>query len=350
LFVNEDGTLAVFQTLFEQGVASWSLMSLKTWIPNNIAPFPVPPASDFTLNPISIDSSFIRVTTALNRCWFTISRFVPIQRAPVNITGFSSITNTLTAVAHGMSQTEGTLITFSGVVPTTNPQITNTNWFWGRGITNDTFAIYSSKTNADTNANRFQIINYSGMGAQLISWPITEKLYIEELTFDFKTDSSKGYTFSTPATTLTGLSHLNGLAVRVNYNNTFINGLQYLIPFNGQLALFNIGVIDTASVGLRYTPTLSPLPVTVPQVEGLLYKNKHIRKLYIRYFQSQGLQLNGIDFPDIAVPNNGVIELSDGVYAANPMQAWEAIDYDLEITQPNSLPMTIIALSYIIEV
>jgi hypothetical protein len=32
------------------------------------------------------------------------------------------------------------------------------------------------------------------------------------------------------------------------------------------------------------------------------------------------------------------------------MQAWEAIDYDLEITQPNSLPMTIIALSYIIEV
>ncbi len=58
-FINVDGTLAVFQTLYEQDVLAWSVANTKT---TTAAPA----------------SYFQRVTTALNKCYFLVKRQISI--------------------------------------------------------------------------------------------------------------------------------------------------------------------------------------------------------------------------------------------------------------------------------
>ncbi len=64
-FVNQDGTLAIYQTLLEQAVEAWSTAST----PNDV------------IAPGVQGAGFIRVVTALDNCWFLVQR--PVVNAGV---------------------------------------------------------------------------------------------------------------------------------------------------------------------------------------------------------------------------------------------------------------------------
>ncbi len=236
LFVNSDGTLAVYQTLHEQNVGAWSLMTTRT----------------------SSASNFAHVITGYNRCWFLVQR------------------------------------TINSVV----------------------------------------------------------KMFIEELSFDAATDAATLTTLNSASKTVTGLSYLNGESVNV-VGDDYV--LQNRTVSGGQITTEQASV--EYEVGLNFVSQLTPLPISIPEVYGVLYKSKHIKVLYIRYYQSLGIQVQGYNIPVITTQQQILgtpTAPQDGLFSITPMEGWDDFDpndnTDINITQSNPLPMTILGISYVLEV
>lgn len=241
LFVNIDGTLALYQTLREQNIGAWSLMTTST-----------------NLAGVKTQSNFIHVISGGNRCWFLVQR----------------------------------------------------------------------------------VINGS------------QKIFIEELSFDVQTDAATVVSLPAPNMTVTGLSYLEGQTVNVKADGYL---LADEVVTGGQITTDYAGT--NYEIGLNYVSQITPLPIAIPQVFGALYNPKHVKCMYLRYYQTIGATvLNG---PILIETLNQVVlgavpQPKDGVAKVTPMQGWEDFDVteasDINIMQSNPLPMTILGLSYILEV
>lgn len=342
LFVNGDGTLAVYQTLHEQNIAAWSLMNTVTNI-----------VSDQLNGYTTLPANYIHVITGNNRCWFLVQKQLPQAGSPLAITSFTSINGFQTVTPHGIPLTGSTLISFAttGILPGTSPQINTTGYWFAKATTPINFQVY---TNAQDAANGTNAITISSLGTNttVIVWPLQNSVTIEELSFNVLTDSATVQTLPAAGTLVQGLSHLNGTVVNVK-------GDGYLLNNN---TVFNAQVRTEAQstqyeVGINYISQVTPLPVSIPQVFGILYKPKHIRALYIRYYQSIGVTLQGFNIPVITMQQQvlGAFPApQDGVFLATPMEGWDNFDVssnnDINILQTNPLPMTILGLSYVLEV
>ncbi len=342
LFVNADGTLAVYQTLYEQNIGAWSLMNTSLGFP-----------SDQSSNSFSFPNYFIHIISGANRCWALIKRHVPVSQAPVAITGFNSVNDTLTAVTHGLVIGAAELITFTttGTLPVTSPQINTTQVWFSRASDANTFQVFTTFADATSNVNPLSI-STAGINSNVVGMPQINKVYIEEISFDVLTDSAKQVTYSPATTTVTGLNHLNGCVVNVKGDGYV---LQDRTVVNNQIT--TEAASSVYEVGLNYVSQLTPLPISIPNVFGTLYKPKHIRVMYIRYYQSIGLTVLQGSIPIINMSQQtlgSAPQPQDGVYDVTPMQGWNDFDIsnssDINIMQTNPLPMTILGLSYVLEV
>jgi len=339
LFVNSDGTLAVLQTLKEENISAFTISDTYNY-----------PAADQDSGYTQTTAYIKKAAATQNRCWFLVQRSIPVNQTPINITAFSGVNNTLTAVAHGMTIDASTLVTFAttGSLPTTVEQINTTQYWFARAVTVNTFKVYTTAADAEADENALTISS-AGVNSTLIPWLMTDKLALEEVDFTVKTDSSVTVTNSPASATVSGLSHLNGQVVQIVADD-------YLIPeqivFNGQITLPQAA--SEIKVGLRFESKLVPLPPALPLVPGMLYKPRHVRDLYISYYKTIGATIQGFNIP---VQQMQQIVLGEptlpqtGVFDYTLMEGWDgATPVDIEIVQSNPLPMTILALSYILEV
>ena len=188
----------------------------------------------------------------------------------------------------------------------------------------------------------------AGVNSNVVRWLIQPQLFIEELDFTLPLDSATKFRFAAPTNTLTGLAHLNGQYVWI-IGDDFI--LQNQVVVGGQLTLER--TVTTATVGIQFVSTLTPLPVTVPQTFGLLYKPKHIRNLYLHVYNTLGITCQGITVPELEIQNIifGQVPIPQtGVFEVPLMEGWNGFEFDLSIQQSLPLPMTIMAVSYILEI
>lgn len=336
LFVNQDGNLCVHQTLSEQGVAGWTLQNTlnKLW--------QGPTLEDVGAFP----ANYIRVVTADTRCWFTVQRGKYVAQAATQITGFDGVANTLTAVGHGIPIGRGTLANFTtaGVLPQTNPQITLNHPVWVRAIDVDTFAVYAIESDADNDINRYTILDF-GINSFIVPMFFVSTLFVEELDFTVNTDCTFNYRFDVPTNVITGLQLFNGQQVTVKGDGYVLNKQ---IVLNGEITTER--AISNIYVGVGFQCLVVPLPVTVPGAAGILYKAKTIRSLYINYFESLGFQVDGYTLPGQEVlPGVLPVPISDVANIA-PLRGWDQFETSIQITQDLPLPMTILALSYVLEV
>ena len=347
LFVNADGTLAFFQTLYEQNIAAWSLMSVTSNVysgPNS--------------NPTVYPAKFIRVITSGALCWFTVQRMIPAAQLTTAITGVDTVNNVFFAAGHGVSQNVGDLGLFDYVdAPVTVPALVPSQFYFVRGINANEFAVYLSQSDADTDANRLQLQTI-GNTAYIIDFLVKPIIYIEELTFDAFSDSVSDFNFTNPTTALTGLEHLVGCVVAVTADGYV---LPSVVPnIDGEATISQPGTIVQAGIG--FTSTFSPLPLSIPQTYGLLYKPKHIRTIYFRYYQSIGMTIQTTGLPSTQLTGVPLIPMQDfvvgepmlpmdGTFLFTPMEGFDAYDsFDIQITQALPLPMTILGLSYVVEI
>jgi len=340
LFVNSDGTLCVLQTLHEENISAFTLSNTYTY-----------PVTDQSSGATPVASQFTRVVSALNKTWFLVERSVPIAQSPVAITAFTGgSTNSLTAASHGMTVGVSTLITFTttGTLPTTTAQIDTTQYWFARAINANTFHVYTNATDANADTNRLTISS-AGSNSNVVPWFQTNKLAIEAVDFNVKTDSSTTVTLSSPSTTVTGLDHLNGQSVQILADSFWIPNQTV---FNGTITLPQAASV--IKVGLEFDTTLVPLPPALPLVPGMLYKPRHIRNLYINYYNTVGATVQSFGVPvqtmQQVVLGEPVVGQT-GVFEYTLMEGWDgATPNDIQIVQSAPLPMTILALSYIIEV
>jgi hypothetical protein len=339
LFVNSDGTLCVLQTLKEENIAAFTISDTFTY-----------PAADQDSSSTQTTSYYKKAAATQNRCWFLVQRSVPVNQTPIAITAFSALNSTLTAVAHGLTLNASNLVTFAttGSLPTTTEQINTTEYWFARGVTVDTFKVYTNAADADADTNALTIAS-AGVNSTLIPWLMTNKLALEEVDFTVKTDSSITVTNSPASATVSGLSHLNGQVVQIVADDFVIPDQ---IVFGGQITLPQAAT--TIKVGLKFESKLVPLPPALPLVPGMLYKPRHVRDLYISYYKTVGATIQGFNIPVQQMQQvvlGAPVVPQTGVFEYTLMEGWGgATPVDIEIVQSAPLPMTILALSYILDV
>ncbi len=337
IFVNKDGTVANYQTLIEQSIGAWSLMDSKTNIYNGVNADAYPE-----------DSLFQHVITAGDKCWFTIERQIPVAYLTTLITGFTA--TTLHAAGHGISLDKGDLAFFiGGILPTTVPQIVTGQYYFVRGTDINNFSIYASLEDANDALHPFTISTF-GAVSSVQDWKLTPKTYIEELTFDVFSDSTITYNLSPATNVLTGLDHLNGNVVTVKADDYVLDNQTVI---NGQITVEQN--VSLAQVGLPFVSTFTPLPLNLPGQAGVLYKPKHIRNMYIRYFESIGMTIEGQEISTIQMNQiilGQPIVPQTATFEYTPMEGWNNVnaDGDISIVQTLPLPMTILGISYVVEI
>lgn len=338
LFVNQDGTLAIFQTLREQNVAAWS--NAITKMTDNLNP---------------TDSFFRRVTSDLKTVWFLVERNLTTTGLPQMILGFNNFNNTLYAFNHGFSTATPTIALISqlttlssqGHLPTTFPPLQENINVWIKATDANNFSIYPSQLDAQNGTNPYFIVD-AGTNAFVFSVTLTKSLYIEQLDFNVFTDSSKEYV-NVNSNTLTGLAHLNNETVQIigdgfNVAPQIVTAGSITLPVT----------VRNATVGLQYIANVTPLPIG--RIEGIptnLYKPKHIRGFYINFFNTLGATIQGADIPTQQfqqVNFNQPATPESGIFEYTLQEGWDGNEFSINIQQPNPFPMTIIGISYLVEV
>ena len=170
--------------------------------------------------------------------------------------------------------------------------------------------------------------------------------YLEQLDVDSYTDANKTVTLGSPGTTVTGLAHLNGEACRVRADGAIRDDAT---PSGGSITLTEDGTV--VEVGLNYTSTIKTMPVNMDFEDGpTLTRRKRIIKVVPNLYESLGISINGDRFIDrnfgmtlgsAPTPFTGIREMY--------LLGWTDLA-QVEITQTDPTPMTILGLGVEVEV
>lgn len=317
--VNRDGTLAIYQTLSEQNINAWT------------------PAT-------STNGLFIRTATIGNKAWFVMERQIPAAQAPTAITGFNGPpVNTLTSVAHGLSLAVGTLVQFTttGALPATVPALALNTFYYARGVGANTFAVYSTLADANAGVNRFTI-NNAGNLSNVEAWPNVTRQSIETLNYAKKTDFTTTYN-GAPAQVISFFQQAGQIVQIVADGNVLA---ERRVPPNGNIDLG--APYSNVSVGLMVDAHVDFLPLSIGLPTGPnLYNRKHIRSIYVQFYQTASFMVQGFAVPGPLV--NPVVP-TDGVYANTLMEGWDGNAFNLRVSQTQPIDMTILGIGYNVEV
>jgi hypothetical protein len=330
LFVNGDGTLAIFQTLNEQNIAAWTNGNATVTYDN----------LTFTQT-----AGYQHVTSSINRVWFICQRTKYVASAPVAITAFNAVNNTLQANGHGIPIGAASQVAFTtaGALPTTVPQINITQYFWVNATDANNFAVYGNASDAAAQVNLYTIVN-AGNNSNVLYQTPTPYQAIEELDFLSQSDETIKQ-LSVNSATVNNLGPLNGNYVSVVADGAALAAVQV---FNNSVTLPQI--VQNVNIGIPYITTIQLLPVAnIPGTPSNLYKTKHYRGLYLNCYQTLGATIQG--FP-IIIPTKIPQQLGQpvtGVYEYGIMEDWDYTQFDITIQQVNPLPLTLLGVSYIVE-
>ena len=369
LIINEDGTMCVLQTLKEEDILAFSLSSTDTYLVND---------QNSTNNGYTaISSSYLKIASTQNRCWLLVSRVV----IPVYIPGVANpaistlailvidpgdvffVNNAVNIPIATPANNAVYRCTFepnnaAGVIPATTPtQVVAGKFYWAKRLTVDNVAIFNSQQDALNNVNPYAFQD-DGTSYSVRTYAETTKLFLEEIDFDYYTDFSATIRSNAPITNITGLNHLNGQLVKIVSVDKVATSeklyvLQDKIVVNGQITIERPSTM--VRIGIPYQSKFVPLSVTVPDQPGMLFNPTHIRTVYISYYNTAGIKIQGYGIP---TQNIGAVVLGEaanvkdgnGVFTYAPMEGWDgAIQTDLEIIQDQPLPMTITGLSYVFD-
>jgi hypothetical protein len=174
------------------------------------------------------------------------------------------------------------------------------------------------------------------------------QIYLEILDNTIYTDSSTHVQYDEPHDYVESLEHLDGKLVRIVADG-FVQTPKTVV--NGKI------ILDTAAtdvtVGLFYQPIIIPMYVAInTQIGNTLYTKTHIQRIYIDFFESLGIKVNGQLLPFLNLnttlldtpptPKSGMDEIA-GRFGWDPRTP-------IIITQDEPLPMTILAITYKVEI
>ena len=359
LIVNDDGSLAIYQTLISEDVQGFTPAILEQTYGN---------------------AYFRWVTTSYDgRGWFVTEREIAGPGESFDITTFTQFTlgtgvgfvelagppfnlldNTqMYLLANDQIFPVGiTPFEFSTLVslPTSVPQVQLNTYYWAVPTDTLDFMVYASYDDAVANINRIEFLN-AGVQTSVTPWTLSTQFFIEELSFDAKVDCA--FTSdTTPASTFTSpsLAAFNTQSVKINgdgygFDATGINNT-IDIEAHGQ----PVEVTDV-QIGFPINVTIEPLPLSIFQgstKQSDLLSPKHIREVSLMVADSIGGLVNG---EPIAVQNFDEVPIgmppqpANGIFEYSIMAGWD--DYKnigLTITHNEPFDFKLIGLFYKVDV
>lgn len=175
------------------------------------------------------------------------------------------------------------------------------------------------------------------------------RIYLESANYSQYTDSTITTT-SNGAGLVVGLTHLVGQQVYVRADS--VPEGPYFVNSSGQITIKTLSS-SNVQVGLNYIPLIIPMPVVAQSsYENTLFSPKHVKDIYIYYFESLGIIIEGFEIPTLLVGQLVLDQMPIPVtdfYKKTLMGGWDPRK-TYSITQDLPLPMTIIGVGYTLEV
>lgn len=327
LIINENGSMAIFQTVISEEIAGWT--------------------PHVTEQPYG-DSHFKQVATSLNgRGWFVAQRDIASAQAGINITAFTS--STLTAVASNFSTTVPTAVLFTtaGTLPASTPQIAVNTFYWVLGVTANTFRVYPNQADALDDLHEY-VFTSAGTASQVVPYPALPFYFLEELSFDTRLDCAEYFNRAVATSTVTGLTRFNAQNVKMvgdgfGFETIVVGGVANFTA-HGEAVNVNEGYI-----GFPINTIIEPLPLSMAAGQTIkstsLTQPKHIRFARFMFNNTIGGTINGVPialrpFDDIGigeppVPARGVVEISI-------MKGWDDFNnpsYTIEHNDPFNIEL-----------
>lgn len=259
--VNDDGTLAIYQSLIGENVSGFT------------------PA----VTEQSYGQAYFRAVTSNfdGRAWFLVERELATEGTPIALTAFTS--DTLTAVASNFATDAATAVKFetTGSLPITSPQLALSTWYWVIGVDANTFKVYLSQADALADENMV-VITSSGVNSTVVPWPLDTYMFIEQLSFDSEVDCAGLYPTATASGPVSALT-----AVRFNAQDVLMQGDGFGFETEGidDAVRFEAHgetvLVSEAQYGFPINVEITPLPISLsltgnPKSSNLIEK-KHLR-------------------------------------------------------------------------
>lgn len=307
--INENGSMAVYQTLISQDVAGFTPQIMEQEYGN----------AYFRQASSSTDG----------RCWFVTERQIGTGSASYLLT--ANTANTLTAPGLGLVVGVVTklalTLTPGGVAPTSTPQVTNQVFYWAVGETTERFKLYLSEEDAIDDENEILFSDH-GTDYYAVGYPLTTQFFLEELTFDAHMDCMTYYS-GTPTSTIDVGGRFEG-----NYVKMIGDGFGFEDELFGQIVTFTSHGDDVevseAYIGFPINYRVEPMPLSMAAGANIkantLTFPKHIRAVRFMFNNTIGGTINGVPIAlnkfdsaligEPPIPANGIFEWSG-------MQGWD---------------------------
>lgn len=329
--INENGSMAVFQTLISQNVAGFTPQIMEQSYG---------------------DASFSQCASSSDgRCWFVVQRQIASRQEPLNITSFTS--STLTWANTGFfSGTVPTAIMFAingiGTLPASTPQLALSTYYWAIAIDSTHFMIYLSQDDA-LNAINNVTFTSAGTSSQVIPWPLLRIFTLEELTTETFLDCAVYFNGNgRPSSTVTTNALFNAQDVKMvgdgfGFDATGVSN-QVVFEAHGQPV-----AVNEAYIGFPINMIIEPMPLTLangPSAKNTtLTKPKHIRSVRFMFNNTIGGTINGIP---IALSPFSQAEIGEppmpasGIFEISPFGAWDDFNnptYTIEHNDPFNIQL-----------
>ena len=234
--------------------------------------------------------------------------------------------NTLRANSSNFSTLIPTAITFEDTttLPTSNPQITTTQYYWAIGTDANDFMVYLTQEDAIAGVNNITFSS-TGQDASVIAWPLTTIFTLEELTSETFLDCAVFYS-GTPTDVVTTGALFNAQDVAMvgdgfGFFSPGENNINNEIVFNAHGSSVNV---SQAYIGFPINTIIEPMPLSISNgysgKSTTLTKPKHIRFVNFMFTQTIGGTINGVpislepfDMANIGeppIPATGIMQMS----------------------------------------
>ena len=179
------------------------------------------------------------------------------------------------------------------------------------------------------------------------------KFHIEQLDFSLLLDAATVRTLTPPTNLIQDLNYLNNQLVRVIGDGIILNGPQDgLFPVGGNSILLDEAVTNVV-IGLDFTPVIETLPINVnTQLGPNLYLPKTIIRVFVDFFESLGIEVNGFPLPNLTFSDNFVTppKPRSGVEELKINTGYGKDNQVVTITQSLPFPMTIRAIGLEVDI
>jgi hypothetical protein len=293
--VNDNGTLAIYQSLIGENVSGFTSAIMEQ----------------------SYGNAYFRAVTSNfdGRAWFLTEREIANPQSAQAITAFSA--NSLTNAAYSFSTSTFTAVTFAGTaLPESSPQIETSTIYWAVGVTGNEFKVYLNQEDAEADENN---IAFSSIGttATVTPIPLQTVLLIEQLSFDAQMDCSGFYPTplaSSPVTSISSQPRFTGQEVLMQGDGF---GFE-TIGVNGVINFEAHGVateVSEAQYGFPIEMEITPLPISLSKTgnpkSSILIDTKHLRYATFLFADTIGgtITQDNLTFP-IAMRN--VVQANPG--------------------------------------